>query len=133
MNMRTTKQISNTRHQHSAIVQTLKLRSILEQPRQRAQGIRFMRGGARGTFSKLMKAIRIEIRTGDQDKSGFHLGVKPAEKEVNLYRPGSLPSRRRITLFPRFHNRPLCWQSESVLTSRFNRLPSAYFVRRRGT
>lgn len=129
--MRTSNQISNPRHQHAAIVQTLKLPSILEQARQRAQGIDVMRGGARGIFSKLWKAIRIEFPTGYQDEAGFHLGVKPAEKEVNSYRPGALPSRRRLSLFRRFHNRPLGWQAESVLTSRLNGLPSAYLMRRR--
>jgi hypothetical protein len=32
--------------------------------------------------AKLRKAIRIEIPTGYQDETGFHMGVKPAEKEI---------------------------------------------------
>ncbi|MGH7992261.1 MAG: hypothetical protein ACREDQ_02005 [Limisphaerales bacterium] len=33
-------------------------------------------------FLKLRKAGRIEIRTGYQDETGFHSGVKPAENET---------------------------------------------------
>jgi phage protein D len=32
--------------------------------------------------AKLRKAIRIEIPIGYQDETGFHMGVKPAEKEI---------------------------------------------------
>ena len=32
--------------------------------------------------AKLRHAVRIEIPTGYQDETGFHLGVKPADKEV---------------------------------------------------
>jgi hypothetical protein len=38
--------------------------------------------GMRGIFAKLRKMIRIGIPIGYQDETGFHLGVKPAEKEV---------------------------------------------------
>jgi hypothetical protein len=33
-----------------------------------------------GIVAKLRKAIRIEIPIGSQDETGFHMGVKPAEK-----------------------------------------------------
>jgi len=33
-------------------------------------------------FSKLRKAVRIEVRTGYQDETGFHHGVKPAKNEI---------------------------------------------------
>jgi hypothetical protein len=33
-------------------------------------------------IAKLRNAIRIEIPTGYQDETGFHLGVQPAPKEV---------------------------------------------------
>jgi hypothetical protein len=32
--------------------------------------------------AKLRKAIRFYIPTGYQDETGFHMGVKPAEKSV---------------------------------------------------
>jgi hypothetical protein len=32
--------------------------------------------------AKLRDAIKIEIPTGYQDETGFHLGVEPAEKKV---------------------------------------------------
>jgi hypothetical protein len=32
--------------------------------------------------AKLRKAIRIEIPTGYQDETGFHMGVQPAKKEI---------------------------------------------------
>jgi len=32
--------------------------------------------------ARLWNAIRIEIPTGYQDETGFHMGVKPAEKAV---------------------------------------------------
>jgi hypothetical protein len=35
-----------------------------------------------GIFARLLNAIKIEIPTGYQDESGFHAGVKPAEKEI---------------------------------------------------
>jgi hypothetical protein len=37
-------------------------------------------GGVRGIIAKLRKAIGIEIPIGYQDETGFHMGVKPAEK-----------------------------------------------------
>jgi hypothetical protein len=33
-------------------------------------------------FSKLRKAVRIEVRPGYQDDTGFHHGVKLAENEI---------------------------------------------------
>jgi hypothetical protein len=33
-------------------------------------------------IAKLRKAAKIEIATGYQDETGFHPGVKPAEKEI---------------------------------------------------
>ena len=36
--------------------------------------------GVNGIVAKLWKAIRIEIPIGYQDETGFHMGVKPAEK-----------------------------------------------------
>jgi hypothetical protein len=33
-------------------------------------------------FLKLRKAVRMEVRTGYQDETGFHSGVKPAESEL---------------------------------------------------
>jgi hypothetical protein len=33
-------------------------------------------------IAKLRKAVRIKIATGYPDETGFHLGVKPAEKEI---------------------------------------------------
>lgn len=32
--------------------------------------------------AKLRNAIKFEVPTGYQDETGFHLGVKPAEKQV---------------------------------------------------
>jgi hypothetical protein len=32
--------------------------------------------------AKLRKAIRVEIPMGYQDETGFHMGAKPAEKEI---------------------------------------------------
>jgi hypothetical protein len=32
--------------------------------------------------AKLRKAVKIEIPTGYQDETGFHMGVKPAEKDI---------------------------------------------------
>jgi hypothetical protein len=32
--------------------------------------------------AKMRKAIRVEIPTGYQDETGFHLGVQSAEKEI---------------------------------------------------
>jgi hypothetical protein len=34
-------------------------------------------------FSKLRKAVWTELRTGYQDETGFHSGIKPAEKEIH--------------------------------------------------
>ena len=36
----------------------------------------------RGIVAKARKRARIEIPVGYQDETGFHLGVKPAEKEI---------------------------------------------------
>jgi hypothetical protein len=33
-------------------------------------------------FLKLRKAVRMKVRTGYQDETGFHSGVKPAESEL---------------------------------------------------
>jgi hypothetical protein len=33
-------------------------------------------------IAKLRKSVRFEIPTGYQDESGFHFGVKPAEKKL---------------------------------------------------
>jgi len=33
-------------------------------------------------FSKLRKTVRMEVRTGYQDETGFHIGVKPTENEI---------------------------------------------------
>jgi hypothetical protein len=131
MNMRTSKQISNVKYQSATTVQTPKLLSILEQVLQRAQGIYAMRGGVWGIVEKLRKSIKIP--TGYQDEAGFHLGIEPAEKKVEWCRFGSLVPRRRFAVFHPFHNRPLGWQAECALTSQFNRLPSAYLMRRRET
>jgi len=35
----------------------------------------------RGIAAKVRRAVRIEIPIGYQDETGFHMGVKPAEKE----------------------------------------------------
>jgi hypothetical protein len=35
-----------------------------------------------GIIAKVRSAVRIEIPTGYQDETGFHLGVKPTEKEI---------------------------------------------------
>jgi len=35
-----------------------------------------------GIFAKMRNAIRFEIPIGYQDETGFHMGVKPAEKDV---------------------------------------------------
>jgi hypothetical protein len=35
-----------------------------------------------GIIAKLRNTVRIDIPTGYQDETGFHLGVKPAEKEI---------------------------------------------------
>lgn len=35
-----------------------------------------------GIIAKLRNAVRFQIPTGYQDESGFHMGVKPAEKEA---------------------------------------------------
>jgi len=47
------------------------------------------RAGVNGIVAKLRKAIRIEIPVGYQDKTGFHAGVKPAEKEIKRHRFGN--------------------------------------------
>ena len=35
-----------------------------------------------GVVAKLRNAAKIDIPVGYQDETGFHMGVKPAEKEV---------------------------------------------------
>ena len=35
-----------------------------------------------GIMAKLRNAVRIQIPTAYQDETGFHMGVKPAGKEV---------------------------------------------------
>jgi hypothetical protein len=85
----------------------MKKQSTLEQIRQRAQEIHVAHGGMERIVAKLWKAIRIEIPIGYQDETGFHTGVKPAEKEVKSCRFGSFPPRRYVALFHPFHNRPL--------------------------
>ena len=35
-----------------------------------------------GIVARVRNAVRIEIPTGYQDETGFHMGVKPAEKEI---------------------------------------------------
>jgi hypothetical protein len=133
MNMRTSKQISNTRHQNAPTIQTHKLPSALEQTHQRVQGIYVMRWSLRVIVEELRKAITIAIPTGYQDETGFHPGVEPAEKEVESCRSGALAPRRGAALFHPFHNCPLGWQAEGALTSQLNNLPSAYLMHRRET
>jgi hypothetical protein len=36
----------------------------------------------RGIVAKVRNAVRIEIPIGYQDETGFHMGVKPAEKNI---------------------------------------------------
>ena len=36
----------------------------------------------RGIIARVRNAVRIDIPTGYQDETGFHLGVKPPEKEI---------------------------------------------------
>ena len=36
----------------------------------------------RSIVAKAINSIRIEIPVGYQDEMGFHMGVKPAEKEI---------------------------------------------------
>jgi hypothetical protein len=33
-------------------------------------------------FSKVCREAQLEVRTGYQDETGFHMGVKPAENEI---------------------------------------------------
>ena len=40
------------------------------------------RAGFRRLFSKVRRDVRIAVRTGYQDATGFHHGVKPAENEI---------------------------------------------------
>ena len=35
-----------------------------------------------GFFAKLKNAVKINIPTGYQDESGFHIGVKPDSQEI---------------------------------------------------
>ena len=37
----------------------------------------------RGIVSKAWSVIRIDIPIGYQDETGFHTGVKPAQREIN--------------------------------------------------
>jgi len=46
-------------------------------------------GGVVKIVAKLRRAIRIEIPIGYQDETGFHMGVKSAEKGVKCRRFGS--------------------------------------------
>src|SRR5271154_5557594 len=101
--MRTPKQKSNAQYKSAPTIQTPKLPSTPEQIRQRAQEIHVARGGVKGIVVMLWKAIRIEIPIGYQDETGFHTGVKPAEKEVKSCRFGSFPPRRHVALFHPFH------------------------------
>jgi len=36
----------------------------------------------RGIVAKIRKAVSIDIPIGYQDETGFHMGVKPEEKEI---------------------------------------------------
>jgi hypothetical protein len=36
----------------------------------------------RGIAAKVRNAVRIDIPIGYQDETGFHMGIKPAEKEI---------------------------------------------------
>ena len=36
----------------------------------------------RGIITKMRNAVRFDIPIGYQDETGFHMGVKPAEKEI---------------------------------------------------
>jgi hypothetical protein len=42
------------------------------------------RAGVSGVVAKLRKAIGIVIPIGYQDETGFHMGVKPAEKKSQV-------------------------------------------------
>jgi hypothetical protein len=55
--------------------------------------------GVSGIVAKLRKAIRIEIPIGYQDETGFHMGVKPAEKEVKW--PRILEESKQGSISPR--------------------------------
>jgi hypothetical protein len=55
--------------------------------------------GVSGVVTKLRKAIRIEIPIGYQDETGFHMGVKPAEKEVKW--PRILEESKQGSISPR--------------------------------
>ena len=55
--------------------------------------------GLNGIIAKLRKAIRIEIPIGYQDETGFHMGVKPAEKEVKW--PRILEESKQGSISPR--------------------------------
>ena len=46
-------------------------------PNATARGMVFHRA-----FAKLRKAVWTELRTGYQDETGFHSGVKPAENDI---------------------------------------------------
>ena len=55
--------------------------------------------GVSGIVAKLRKAIRIEISIGYQDETGFHIGIKPAEKEVKC--PPVLAESKQDPISPR--------------------------------
>jgi len=57
------------------------------------------RAGVSGIVAKLRKAIRIEISIGYQDETGFHIGIKPAEKEVKC--PPVLAESKQDSISPR--------------------------------
>jgi len=116
--MRTPKQKSNAKYQSAPTIQTPKLPSTPEQIRQRAQEIHVARGGVKGIVVMLWKAIRIEIPIGYQDETGFHTGVKPAEKEVKSCRFGSFPHDDTLPCF--------------IRSTQLNKL-SAYLMHRRET
>jgi hypothetical protein len=56
-------------------------------------------GGVRGIIAKLRKVIRIEIPIGYQDEMGFHIGIKPAEKEIKW--PPILGESKQGSISPR--------------------------------
>jgi hypothetical protein len=57
------------------------------------------KGDVGGIVAKLRKAIRIEIPVGYQDETGFHIGIKSAEKEVKW--PPILGESKQGSISPR--------------------------------
>jgi hypothetical protein len=57
------------------------------------------RAGVSKIVAKLREAIRIEIPIGYQDETGFHMGVKPAEKEIKW--PPILGESKQGSISPR--------------------------------